>query len=108
MTALAVVSDVEAGLGRSLTTDEIPRANSLLALASRAVEAETNQYKFLPGAYTIGREVRTFKVKLPAKVAAVTGVRNINQRTGDVTVLTAGTNYTTHGSYLYLLTGYGR
>ena len=108
MTALAIVSDVEAGLGRSLTAEEIPRANSLLTLASVHVESSAvTGYRFAPGAYTVGREVRTFKIKLPAKVAAVTGVRNINQRTGDSTDLTAGVNYTTRGSYLYLLTGYG-
>jgi len=110
MTALAIISDVESALGRSpgsLTVEENLRATSLLLLASMAVESETNQYRFAPGSYTIGRGVRTFKIKLPAKVAAITGVRNINQRTGDATDLVAGINYTTRGSYLYLLTGYG-
>ena len=93
MTALAIISDVESALGRSpgsLTVEENLRATSLLLLASMAVESETNQYRFVPGSYTIGRQVRTFKLKLPAKVAAITGVRNINQRTGDSIDLDCG------------------
>ena len=107
MTALATTTDVEGSLGRSLDSTETPRATSLLTLASSAAVEEANQYRFAPGSYTVGREVRTFKIKLPGKVAAIVAVRNINQRTGDATTLTAGTNYTSRGSYLYLLTGYG-
>lgn len=107
MTALATTTDVEGSLGRSLLTEEIPRAISLLTLASFAVEEEANGYRFGPGAYTVGREVRTFKIKIPAKVAAITGVRNINQRTGWASDLVVDVNYTSRGSYLYLLTGYG-
>lgn len=107
MTALATTSDVEASLGRSLITEEIPRATSLLVLASSEVEEEANGYRFAPGSYTVGREVRTFKIRLPGSIAAITGVRNINQRTGDASALVAGVNYTSRGCYLYLLTGYG-
>ena len=100
MTALAIVSDVEAGLGRSLATVEIPRANSLLALASAHVEAETG-YRFAPGSHTVGRKTRDGKVILPAKVAAVTAVRLVDQSTGAVTVLALTTDYTTRGRTVY-------
>lgn len=100
MTALAIVSDVEAGLGRSLTTDEIPRATALLALASAHVEAETG-YRFAPGAYTVGRRTRDGKVILPGTVATIAAVRSLDQDTGAVATLALTTDYTTHGRTLY-------
>lgn len=106
MTLLAQATDVDDALGRSLTSDETSRATSLLALASREVEAQTN-YRFAPGSYTVGREVRTWKVKIPAAASSiVNAVRNLNPRTGEATNLTTPDNYTTHGAYIYLLTGY--
>ena len=103
MAALAIISDVEAGLGRSLTTAEIPRANALLALASAHVESgDVTGYRFAPGAYTVGRKVRDGKVKLPAKVATVAAVRAVDQSNGAVTVLALTTNYTTRGRIITL------
>jgi hypothetical protein len=108
MTALATTTDVEGSLGRSLTTDEIPRASSLLTLASAHVESSpVTGYRFAPGAYTVGREVRSFKIRLPGKVATIAAVRSIDPRTGAATVLVAGTNYNNRGSTLYLIAGYG-
>lgn len=100
MTALAITSDVEAGLGRSLSAEEIPRATSLLALASAHVEAETG-YRFGPGSYTVGRKTRDGKVVLPAKVATIAAVRSLDQDNGAVTTLALTTDYTTHGRTLY-------
>jgi hypothetical protein len=102
MTALAIISDVEAGLGRSLTAEEIPRANSLLSLASVYVQsAPVSGYRFAPGAYTVGRMVpRMGVLKLPAKVDTVLAVRRIDQFTGEVTSLTG---WTWHGSKVYRL-----
>ena len=91
MTVLAGTTDVEASLGRSLTTEENPRATSLLVLASAHVEAETG-YRFAPGSYTVGRKTRDGKVKLPARVATIVAVRTVDQSTGAVTVLTAFTS----------------
>ena len=94
MAALAVVSDVEAGLGRSLTTEETPRATSLLVLASAHVESgDVTGYRFAPGSYTIGRKVRDGKVVLPAKVATIAAVRAVDQSNGAVTVLTGFTSH---------------
>ena len=91
MTALAIISDVEASLGRSLTAAETTRATSLLILASAHVEAETG-YRFAPGSYTVGRKVREDKVLLPATVATVAAVRAVDQSNGSVTVLTGFTS----------------
>ena len=97
---LAETFDVESAIGRSLTDDEAARANQLLALASAAVEERTG-YRFEPGSYTVGRKVHRGKVTLPAKVAAVSEVRAIDERDGTATVTTA---YTRRGSTLYGLT----
>lgn len=101
MTALAIITDVEGSLGRSLTVEEFPRATALLALASSHVEAETG-YRFSPGLYTVGRKVRDGKVILPARVATVADVREVDQYDGSVAAL-AG--YTLHGRTLYGLSG---
>jgi hypothetical protein len=100
MTALATTADVEKSLGRSLFTEEIPRATSLLALASAHVQADSvTGYRFAPGSYTVGRTVpRMGKIRLPGKVATVTDVRRVDQWTGEVTALSG---WTWHGSVVY-------
>lgn len=97
MTVLAGTTDVEKSLGRSLTAEETPRATSLLILASAHVEAETG-YRFAPGSYTVGRKVRSGKVRIPAKVAAVVAVRSVDQCSGVSVVVTT---YTPRNSVLY-------
>jgi hypothetical protein len=99
-TALATTADVEKSLGRSLLAgDETNRATTLLLLASSAYEIEA-EYHFAPGSYTVGRQVRKGKVKLPAKSPTVTAVRSVDQTDGTVTTLSG---YTTHGSWVYRL-----
>lgn len=101
MTALATTTDVSNALGRSLVAGaETTRATALILLASAAVEAETG-YRFAPGSYTVGRNVRSRKVNLPAKVAAIVAVRSIHQLTGAATTLTVTTDYTSRGSVIY-------
>lgn len=99
MGTLADISDVEAGLGRSLATEEIPRANSLLILASAEVEAET-RYRFAPGDYTITRKMpNNGRFRIPASVdSTVVAVRLVDQYRGVVTDLTA---YTVHRGIIY-------
>lgn len=100
MTALADDSDVVAALGRALSTEEAARADSLILLASAAVENETG-YRFAPDTYTVERRVRNGKVKIPAAVASVTTVKAIDQHDGAETLLVLGTDYTRRGSTLY-------
>lgn len=100
MTALATSPDVEAALGRTLTTEEADRVDSLILLASAAVSNEAG-YRFAPDTYTIERRVRNGKVKIPATVASVTSVKAIDQCDGSETLLVLGTDYTRRGSTLY-------
>jgi hypothetical protein len=104
MTALAVDSDVEASLGRTLTTEEAARVDSLLLLASAAVSNETG-YRFAPGEYTVERRVRGGKVKLPADVDSVDSVVAVGQCDGSETALTVDVDYTVRGSTVYGLPG---
>ncbi len=85
-TALAASTDVVAALGRALNTEEAARVASLLLLASAAVETQTG-YRFAPGDYTIARSVRRCRVKLPAKVATVAEVREVDQWDGSAAVV---------------------
>lgn len=98
----ATTADVEDALGRSLTDEELAKANHYLFLASALVAKETNNYRFVPGDYTIGRYVHTRKVKLPAKVGSVSAVRLVNQIDGSVTTLVSTTQYNLRGKTLYL------
>lgn len=100
MTVLATAGDVEASLGRSLTFDETPRAEALLLLASTHVERVTRT-RLAPGSYTVGRRVKSGKVRLPGRVASVTAVREIDHSDGTATTLTAVTDYTTRGRVVY-------
>lgn len=92
MAALAITDDVEAGLGRSLAAEEIPRANSLLVLASAHVEAET-RYRFARGDYTISRTLPSVgRLRLPAGMGTtVAAVRTLDRYRGVLTVLTGWT-----------------
>jgi hypothetical protein len=99
MAALAVAADVATSLGRSLTAEETTRATPLLLLASAAVESETG-YRFAPGTYVVERRVRRGQVRLPAKVATVTGVGAVDLCDGTETAVSAD-DYTLRGSTLY-------
>jgi hypothetical protein len=103
MTVYATNADVESALGRSLTVSENLHVNALLILASALIDVETNGYKFAPGSYTVGRNVRNRKVVLPATIATVDAVRRINQLYGTVTTLALNANYTLHARTLYVL-----
>lgn len=100
MTVLATREDVEAGLGRSLTADEYARADALLVLASAHVEV-TTRARFGPGPHTVGRRVRSGRVRLPGKASTVDEVRNIDECDGTATVLTVGVDYTARGRVVY-------
>jgi len=100
-TALATTANVATAIRRALTTEESARADYLLLIASTAVEIESG-YKFAPTAvdtvYTVGRKVRSGRVKLPAKVATVTAVRSVDQFDGAATTLTG---YTLRANTVY-------
>jgi hypothetical protein len=100
MTALAVSGDVAVALGRTLTTEEDARADSLILVASAFVEEWTG-YRFAPGEYTVGRKVRRGRVVLPATVATVDEVREVDQCDGSVETLTVTTDYTTRLRTIY-------
>jgi hypothetical protein len=101
MTALATSEDVEAAIGRTLTADEITRADeNLIPLASAYVQDWTG-FRFAPGEYTVGRLARHGRVVLPASVATVDEVREIDQCDGSVTTLTLTTDYTVRGRTVY-------
>ena len=57
MAALATSADVEAQLGRSLTSDEEERVDSLLNWASQ-VARRASRRQFSAGTYTVARQVR--------------------------------------------------
>ncbi len=101
MPDLAVLTDVEDSMGRSLTADENMRALTLISLASAYVEATTG-YRFAPGSYTVGRRVRNGKVHLPATVASVEAVRWVDEWDGTVT---DATGWSLHGNTIYGLEG---
>lgn len=74
MTALATVADVEARLGRSLSVDEIAKAEVLLEDASALVVSYTGQ-KFLPEQSVNLLRVKSKKVHLTQRPAtAINGV----------------------------------
>jgi hypothetical protein len=116
MAVYATNADVESALGRPLSVPEGLHVNALLILASALVDSETNNYKFGPGSYTVGRRVRPNNVsmysagivRLPAIVATVDQVREVNPYTGIATILTANTNYTYRGKRLYIFGISGR
>jgi hypothetical protein len=95
MTALAVSSDVEGVLGRTLTTEEAAKVDAALAKASAWVRAETGRF-FEAGTYTVRRKTRNRRVVLddPVSVASVEVVDS------DGTA-TAVTGWVLRGSVLY-------
>lgn len=95
MTALATSTDVEAALGRTLTTAESARVGSLLDKASALVRAESGRL-LEAGTYTVKRRVRGGKVVLddPTTVSEVVRVDGGGTET-------ALTGYTLRGSTLY-------
>lgn len=84
--ALAVNTDVEAALGRSLTAEESARAVGLLDKATAEVERWTG-FRFTAGDYTITRTVRRGQVRIPAATPTVAEVRAVDC-VGNATVLT--------------------
>ena len=103
MTALAVAADVATAIGRPLTAgDETSRATALLLLASAEVEIETG-YKFSPTTYTITRLASGCnQIVIPANVASVQAIRDINQSNGTPTTLVLTTDYTVRGKVIYM------
>jgi len=103
MTALAVAADVATAIGRPLVAGaETNRAELLLLLASAEVETETG-YKFVPTTYTITRIPDGRKqIVIPAAVASVQAVREINQSDGTSTTLALTTDYTVRGKVIYM------
>lgn len=84
---LATSADVEVAIGRSLAGAETDRVDQLLEIASAAVTAEAGGFRFAPAGYTVRRSVHRGRVRLPAKVAAVTAVSAVNRETGATTAL---------------------
>lgn len=76
MTALATSADVEAQLGRSMTSAEEERVEAVLRAASVRARIRTGR-NFTPGDYTSERSVRRGRVTLPEAVATVTEVRGV-------------------------------
>lgn len=77
MIALAIASDVEAGLGRSLTTEEAVRVEPILAKASALFRRRSGQ-DFTTGTSTVRLKVNGGKVYLPQHpVTAVTTVTTV-------------------------------
>lgn len=103
MTALAVTADVATAIGRPLTAgDETSRATALILLASAEVEIETG-YKFAPTTYTITRLASDCnQIVIPANVASVQAIREINQSNGAPTTLALTTDYTVRGKVIYM------
>lgn len=100
--ALATTANVATAIGRPLTTDETARATALLISASAAVEVETG-YRFAPTTYTITRMPADAKqIVIPANVASVQAIREINQSNGAPTNLVLTTDYTVRGKIIYL------
>lgn len=95
MVALATPADVEAELGRSLTSVEQARVETALESASDYVRTETGR-KWSAGTYTVARRPRDGRVHLdsPATVTAVVSVDAL----GAETTLT---DYTLRGSTIY-------
>lgn len=95
--SLAGVNDVADAIGHTLSDEETLRAEQLLNVASAAVSNKTG-YRFEPGEYTISRTVRQGRIVLPAKVAAVSEVRTVDERDGTAITIT---DYTLRGSTIY-------
>lgn len=104
MAELAMLDDVESSLGRSLSAEETPRAEKLIRLASAHVE-DVTRTRLAPGTYTVGRRVRSGKVRVPGDAATVDAVREIDQQDGTATSLTLTTDYTVRGRTIYGLFG---
>jgi len=105
--SFATTADVEAAISRTLSTPEINRAAKLIILASMAVTTESNNYRFAPGDYTLGRQVRTRQIILPCSSVGTTvsAIRSINQSDGVSTLQTVGTHYNVRGKKIYVLSG---
>jgi hypothetical protein len=99
MTALATSTDVEAVLGRTLTSPEAAKVDSALASASAAVREVTGR-RYEAGTFTVRRRVRNGTVTLDAP-ASVTGVNDIDSN-GTATALTG---FTLRGFTVYNLAG---
>lgn len=99
MTALATSADVEAQLGRSLTSEESARIGALLDRASAQARRVTGR-AFTAGDYTVTRTVRDGKVSLGETVDEVTAVRAINQYDGTTETLDTD-SWTVRGNVVY-------
>lgn len=101
---LATTADIEIAIGRTLTVIETSHAEALALLASSAVVEESNYYHFAPGDYMISRYVKNNQLSLPSSpTSTVTEIRDIDQSTGEDTVLVLGTDYNVRGNTVYLL-----
>jgi hypothetical protein len=98
----AATADVEDALGRSLTDEELAKANHYLFLASALVAQEIDHYRVVPGTYTIGRYVNSRKVNMPGKVSSISEVRLIDPVDGSVTILVTADDYDLRGKTLYV------
>lgn len=79
MTAYATTDDLEALLGRSLTSTESDRVDALLAAASARFTAEAGGRVFGTGTATMILRVEDGCVQLPQRpVTAVTSVKQVN------------------------------
>jgi hypothetical protein len=95
MAAMAIRADVEAEIGRALSSAEAAKVDAALESASDYVRAETNR-KWAAGTYTVRRRVRGGRVALDAP-ATVTVVSAVDRLGGTSAV----TDYTLRGSTLY-------
>jgi hypothetical protein len=100
--ALATSADVEAQLGRSLTSDEEERVDALLNAASVRARSRTGR-QFTAGDYTVERSVDfRGRVRLPETVDSVSEVRAVyNDGTTEVIDEDA---WTLRGNTIYNLT----
>lgn len=92
---LATQADVEAELGRALTSDETAKVDTALAAASDYVRTETRR-KFEAGTFTVRRRARDGR----ATVYDASSVSMVNAISSDGTA-TAVTGYTLRGTTLY-------
>lgn len=95
MAALAAQIDVEADLGRALTTTEAAEIDAVLEKASDYIRAKTGR-KFAPGTHTVTRRARGGRVRLDSP-DSVSSVVAIDARGGASDV----TDWTLRGDTLY-------
>lgn len=99
MAALASNADVEAVIGRSLTSEEEERIDYLLGLASREARRLMRGRHFEAGSYTVARKVRNGRVQLPDLPESVDEVRVLYSDGTDEVLDVEG--YTVRGSVIY-------